>query len=33
MQTRCMLVSVDKVSEAADWLEQITFDVGQKPYQ
>ncbi|TKA57454.1 hypothetical protein B0A53_00683 [Rhodotorula sp. CCFEE 5036] len=33
MQTRCMLVSVDKVSEAVDWLEQITFDVGQKPYQ
>ncbi|GAA5976601.1 hypothetical protein JCM10908_005562 [Rhodotorula pacifica] len=33
MQTRCMLVSVDKVADAVDWLEQITFDVGQKPYQ
>ncbi|POY72591.1 crossover junction endonuclease EME1 [Rhodotorula taiwanensis] len=33
MQTRCMLVNVDKVSDAVDWLEQITFDVGQKPYQ
>lgn len=28
-----MIVSVDKASEAADWLEQLTFDVGQKPYQ
>lgn len=28
-----MIVSVDKVAEAVDWLEQLTFDVGQKPYQ
>ncbi|GAA6049782.1 hypothetical protein JCM3770_002158 [Rhodotorula araucariae] len=33
IQSRCMIVSVDKVSEAVDWLEQLTFDVGQKPYQ
>ncbi|GAA5979522.1 hypothetical protein JCM11641_005421 [Rhodosporidiobolus odoratus] len=33
VKSKCMIVSVDKVSEAVDWLEQITFDVGQKPYQ
>ncbi|GAA6063727.1 hypothetical protein JCM10212_001628 [Sporobolomyces blumeae] len=33
VQSRCMIVSVDKVEEAVDWLEQISFDVGQKPYQ
>lgn len=33
IEARCMIVSVDKVSEAVDWLEQLTFDVGQKPYQ
>ncbi|GAA5892947.1 hypothetical protein JCM8208_004132 [Rhodotorula glutinis] len=33
IESRCMIVSVDKASEAADWLEQLTFDVGQKPYQ
>ncbi|GAA5921604.1 hypothetical protein JCM3775_003126 [Rhodotorula graminis] len=33
IESRCMIVSVDKVSEAVDWLEQLTFDVGQKPYQ
>ncbi|GAA5936921.1 hypothetical protein JCM1841_001407 [Sporobolomyces salmonicolor] len=33
VKSRCMIVSVDKVDEAVDWLEQISFDVGQKPYQ
>ncbi|GAA5965950.1 hypothetical protein JCM3765_004128 [Sporobolomyces pararoseus] len=33
VNSRCMIVSVDKVEEAIDWLEQISFDVGQKPYQ
>lgn len=33
MKTRCMIVSVDKIEDAVDWLEQINFDVGQKPYQ
>ncbi|GAA5858470.1 hypothetical protein JCM8547_007321 [Rhodosporidiobolus lusitaniae] len=33
IKSRCKIVSVDKVAEAVDWLEQITFDVGQKPYQ
>ncbi|GAA5891312.1 hypothetical protein JCM6882_004653 [Rhodosporidiobolus microsporus] len=33
VESRCMIVSVDKASEAVDWLEQLTFDVGQKPYQ
>ncbi|BGP38448.1 hypothetical protein JCM10450v2_002394 [Rhodotorula kratochvilovae] len=33
IQSHCMIVSVDKVPEAVDWLEQLTFDVGQKPYQ
>ncbi|GJN87246.1 hypothetical protein Rhopal_000191-T1 [Rhodotorula paludigena] len=33
VRSRCMIVSVDKVAEAVDWLEQLTFDVGQKPYQ
>jgi hypothetical protein len=28
-----MIVSVDKIEEAVDWLEQINWDVGQKPYQ
>ncbi|GAA6044134.1 hypothetical protein JCM8097_004728 [Rhodosporidiobolus ruineniae] len=32
VKSRCMIVSVDKVPEAVDWLEQLTFDVGQKPY-
>ncbi|GAA6000387.1 hypothetical protein JCM10207_007991 [Rhodosporidiobolus poonsookiae] len=33
MQSRCMIVSVNGPAEAVDWLEQLTFDVGQKPYQ
>ncbi|GAA5821202.1 hypothetical protein JCM11251_004511 [Rhodosporidiobolus azoricus] len=33
VESRCMIVSVDKPAEAVDWLEQLTFDVGQKPYQ
>ncbi|CDR38351.1 hypothetical protein NBRC10512_004035 [Rhodotorula toruloides] len=33
VKSRCMIVSVDKVAEAVDWFEQLTFDIGQKPYQ
>ncbi|BGP23283.1 hypothetical protein JCM10295v2_002177 [Rhodotorula toruloides] len=33
VKSRCMIVSVDKVTEAVDWFEQLTFDIGQKPYQ
>ncbi|GAA5924261.1 hypothetical protein JCM10213_004534 [Rhodosporidiobolus nylandii] len=33
VKSRCMIITVDKVNEAVDWLEQLSFDVGQKPYQ
>ncbi|GAA6005365.1 hypothetical protein JCM11491_002674 [Sporobolomyces phaffii] len=33
VKSKCMIVSVDKVDEAVEWLEQLSFDVGQKPYQ
>lgn len=27
------MIAVDKVEEAVEWLEQICYDVSQKPYQ
>jgi len=33
VKSGCMIVSVDKVDEAVDWLEQISLDIGQKPFQ
>ncbi|GAA5913501.1 Mms4p [Sporobolomyces salmoneus] len=33
IESKCMIVTVEKVEEAVEWLEQITVTVGQKPYQ
>ncbi|SGY47890.1 BQ5605_C001g00587 [Microbotryum silenes-dioicae] len=32
-QSRCFMIAVNSVEEAVDWIEQLTYDVSQKPYQ
>ncbi|GAA5932463.1 uncharacterized protein JCM15063_001232 [Sporobolomyces koalae] len=31
--SRCMIINVETVEQAVDWIEQLTLDIGQKPYQ
>lgn len=33
VRTKCFIVKVEKEDDAVDWLEQLTMDVGAKPYQ